>query len=118
MAEVNDSLEDEEIINKQSGVMGSAYCAGFGHRIGERPKREHLKSIATSGSRKIVTTAGAGWRRKHHFGFIIIYKNCFAQDIYACFVVAFVWFVYIITVNKMPFFLCPLVKFLWRGSFP
>ena len=107
MAEVNDSLEDEEIINKQSGVMGSAYCAGFGHRIGERPKREHLKSIA-----------GAGWRRKHHFGFIIIYKNCFAQDIYACFVVAFVWFVYIITVNKMPFFLCPLVKFLWRGSFP
>jgi len=107
LAEVNDSLEDEEIINKQSGVMGSAYCAGFGHRIGERPKREHLKSIA-----------GAGWRRKHHFGFIIIYKNCFAQDIYACFVVAFVWFVYIITVNKMPFFLCPLVKFLWRGSFP
>ena len=107
MAEVNDSLEDEEIINKQSGVMGSAYCAGFGHRIGERPKREHLKSIA-----------GAGWRRKHHFGFIIIYKNCFAQDIYACFVVAFVWFVYIVTVNKMPFFLCPLVKFLWRGSFP
>ena len=100
-------MEDEEIINKQSGVMGSAYCAGFGHRIGERPKREHLKSIA-----------GAGWRRKHHFGFIIIYKNCFAQDIYACFVVAFVWFVYIITVNKMPFFLCPLVKFLWRGSFP
>jgi len=84
LAEVNDSLEDEEIINKQSGVMGSAYCAGFGHRIGERPKREHLKSI----------------------------------DIYACFVVAFVWFVYIITVNKMPFFLCPLVKFLWRGSFP
>jgi len=70
LAEVNDSLEDEEIINKQSGVMGSAYCAGFGHRIGERPKREHLKSIA-----------GAGWRRKHHFGFIIIYKNCFAQDI-------------------------------------
>jgi len=107
LAEVNDSLEDEEIINKQSGVMGSAYCAGFGHRIGERPKREHLKSIA-----------GAGWRRKHHFGFIIIYKNCFAQDIYACFVVAFVWFVYIVTVNKMPFFLCPLVKFLWRGSFP
>ena len=79
----------------------------FGHCIGERPKREHLKSIA-----------GAGWRRKHHFGFIIIYKNCFAQDIYACFVVAFVWFVYIVTVNKMPFFLCPLVKFLWRGSFP
>jgi hypothetical protein len=67
-------LEDEEIINKESGVKGYAYCTRLGHRIGDCPKQEHQKSMAITGSRKIITTVGAGgWRRKHHFG-SIIYK--------------------------------------------
>ncbi|RLN08795.1 hypothetical protein C2845_PM11G14500 [Panicum miliaceum] len=49
LAELNDPLEDEEIIAKESGVKGCAYCGGLGHRVGDCPKLEHQKSMAIAG---------------------------------------------------------------------
>ncbi|CAN6277567.1 unnamed protein product [Urochloa humidicola] len=61
LAELNDPLEDEEIIAKESGVKGCAYCGGLGHRVGDCPKLEHQKSMAIAGSRKDYF-GGGGYR--------------------------------------------------------
>jgi len=61
LAELNDPLEDEEIIAKESGVQGCAYCGGLGHRVGDCPKLEHQKSMAIAGSRKDYF-GGGGYR--------------------------------------------------------
>ena len=61
LAELNDPLEDEEIIAKESGVKGCAYCGGLGHRVSDCPKLEHQKSMAIAGSRKDYF-GGGGYR--------------------------------------------------------
>ncbi|RCV05479.1 hypothetical protein SETIT_1G087700v2 [Setaria italica] len=61
LAELDDPLEDEEIIAKESGVKGCAYCGGLGHRVGDCPKLEHQKSMAIAGSRKDYF-GGGGYR--------------------------------------------------------
>ncbi|CAN6243055.1 unnamed protein product [Urochloa humidicola] len=61
LAELNDPLEDEEIIAKESGVKGCAYCGGLGHRVGDCPKLEHQKSMAIASSRKDYF-GGGGYR--------------------------------------------------------
>uniref|UniRef100_A0A804RA60 RNA helicase n=1 Tax=Zea mays TaxID=4577 RepID=A0A804RA60_MAIZE len=61
LAELNDPLDDEEIIAKESGVKGCAYCGGLGHRVSDCPKLEHQKSMAIAGSRKDYF-GGGGYR--------------------------------------------------------
>ncbi|KAL6888508.1 hypothetical protein ACP4OV_009534 [Aristida adscensionis] len=61
LAELNDPLEDAEIIAKESGVKGCAYCGGLGHRVGDCPKLEHQKSMAIAGSRR-DHFGGGGYR--------------------------------------------------------
>uniref|UniRef100_A0A0E0JVJ9 RNA helicase n=1 Tax=Oryza punctata TaxID=4537 RepID=A0A0E0JVJ9_ORYPU len=61
LAELNDPLEDEETIAKESGVKGCAYCGGLGHRVTDCPKLEHQKSMAIAGSRRDYY-GGGGYR--------------------------------------------------------